>query len=109
MESGASPRANREGGTPDLPPLLRNRGFVFLLSGSFLSLLAPWCQRTAVLIWVYQLTHSGVGVSLVGLAEALPILVMAPVAGVFVDRWDRSRTMTGVVLVQAILLLPLLL
>lgn len=96
-------------GHTGLSPLLRDRGFLYLLGGSFLSLLAPWCQRTAVLIWVYQLTGSGVGVSLVGLAEALPLLVMAPIAGVFVDRWDRSRTMTSVVLVQAALMLPLLL
>lgn len=88
--------------------LLRNRGFLFLLGGFFLSLLAPWCQRTMVLIWVYALTGSGLGVSLVGLAEALPLLLLAPVAGVFVDRWDRSRIMATVVLVQAVLLLPLL-
>lgn len=61
-----------------------------------------------VLIWVYALTKSGVGVSLVGLSEALPLLLLAPVAGVFVDRWDRGRTMTVVVAVQAVLLLPLL-
>lgn len=89
--------------------LLRNRGFAFLLGGQLLSLLAPWSQRTAVLIWVYALTGSGVGVSLVGLAEALPLLLLAPFAGVFVDRWDRSRTMATVVLVQAVALLPLLL
>lgn len=88
--------------------LLRNQGFRYLLAGQFLSLLAPWCQRTMVLIWVYALTKSGTGVSLMGLAEALPLLLLAPVAGVFVDRWDRGRTMTLVVLVQALLLLPLL-
>lgn len=61
-----------------------------------------------VLIWVYALTKSGTGVSLVGLSEALPLLLLAPVAGVFVDRWDRSRTMAVVVVVQGLVLLPLL-
>lgn len=93
---------------PAPPSLLRNRGFLALLGGFFLSLLAPWCQRTMVLIWVYALTGSGVGVSLVGLAEALPLLLLAPVAGVFVDRWHRARTMATVVVIQAVLLLPLL-
>lgn|GEM_PF-5775420 len=88
--------------------LLANRGFRYLLAGQFLSLIAPWCQRTMVLIWVFALTQSGTGVSLMGLAEALPMLLLAPVAGVFVDRWDRGRTMTLVVLVQAVVLLPLL-
>lgn len=89
--------------------LLQNRGFRYLLIGQFLSLVAPWCQRTMVLIWVYALTKSGSGVSLMGLSEALPLLLLAPVAGVFVDRWDRGRTMTLVVAIQAVLLLPLLL
>jgi hypothetical protein len=43
--------------------LLQNRGFRYLLAGQFLSLVAPWCQRTMVLIWVYALTKSGTGVT----------------------------------------------
>ena len=88
--------------------LLHNRGFVLLWSGQFLGILADWSLRTMVLIWVYGLTRSDVAVSLVGLAEALPLLALAPVAGVFVDRWSRSRTMASSVLVRATLLLPLL-
>src|SRR5438067_12874915 len=57
--------------------LLHNRGFVLLWSGQFLGILADWSLRTAVLIWVYKLTRSGVAVSLVGLAEALPLLMLA--------------------------------
>jgi len=88
--------------------ILRNRGFALLWSGQSLGTLADWSLRTMVLIWVYSLTHSGVAVSLVGLAEALPLLVLAPVAGVFVDRWSRSRTMAYSTLARAALLLPLL-
>ena len=88
--------------------LLANRGLRSLLAGQSLLLFALWCQRTMVLIWAFALTNSGTGVSLVGLSEALPMLLLAPVAGVFVDRWDRNRTMAGVVVVQAVLLLPLL-
>ena len=88
--------------------LLHNRGFVLLWSGQFLGILADWSLRTAVLIWVYTLTRSGVAVSLVGLAEALPLLALAPVAGVFVDRWSRADTMAGAVLARVVLLLPLL-
>ena len=89
--------------------LLRNAGFRLLLAGFFLSTVAPWAGRTAILIWVYALTRSGVTVSLVGLAEALPLLLLAPVAGVFVDRWSRSRTMAMAVLAQAAALAPLFL
>jgi MFS family permease len=88
--------------------LLRNRGFLLLWLGQFLGILADWALRTILLIWVFKLTRSGVAVSLVGLAEALPLLVLAPVAGVFVDRWNRAYTMAGAVLARAILVLPLL-
>lgn len=89
--------------------LLRHRGFLLLWSGQFLGILADWSLRTMLLIWVYSLTRSGVAVSVVGVAEALPLLLLAPVAGVFVDRWSRASTMTGAVLVRAALVLPLLL
>jgi len=62
--------------------LLRDRGFALLWSGQFLGTLADWALRTLVLIWVYGVTRSGVAVSLVGLAEALPLLALAPLAGV---------------------------
>ena len=88
--------------------LLRERGFALLWGGQFLGVLADWSLRTLLLIWVYALTRSGVAVSLVGLAEALPLLLLAPVAGVFVDRWSRAATMAGSVLARAALLLPLL-
>ena len=89
--------------------LPRNTGFALLWSGQFLGTLADWSLRTMMMIWVYGLTRSGVAVSVVGLAEALPLLALAPLAGVFVDRWSRSRTMALSVLVRAALLLPLLL
>jgi MFS family permease len=88
--------------------LFRQRGFALLWTGQGLSMLADWGLRTLMLIWIYQLTHSGLAVSAVGLAEALPLLVVAPLAGVYVDRWPRSHTMTGASLGRAVLLLPLL-
>ena len=82
--------------------------FLRLWSGLFLSLLGDWSLRALLLVWVYSLTHSGAAVSLVGVAEFLPLLLVAPVAGAFVDRWHRAHTMTGVVLARAALVLPLL-
>ncbi len=79
-----------------------------LWGGQFLGVLADWSLRTLLLIWVYALTRSGVAVSLVGLAEALPLLLLAPVAGVFVDRWSRAYTMAASVLARAAVSLPLL-
>jgi hypothetical protein len=88
--------------------LFRQRGFALLWIGQGLSMLADWGLRTLVLIWAYQLTHAGLVVSAVGLAEALPLLFLAPLAGVYVDRWPRRHTMAGASLGRAVLLLPLL-
>lgn len=88
--------------------LLRIRGFRLLWFGQLLVTFASWSLRTVLLIWVYGLAHSGVAVSVVGLAEAAPLLVLAGVGGVFVDRWHRAATMAVATLATAILLLPLL-
>jgi DHA3 family macrolide efflux protein-like MFS transporter len=89
--------------------LLRIRGFLLLWTGQLLVTLATWALRTVLLIWVYGLAHSGVAVSVVGLAEAAPLLVLAGVGGVFVDRWHRAGTMALATFGAAALLLPLLL
>jgi MFS family permease len=89
--------------------VLRNGGFARLWAGQFLSLFADWALRALLLLWVYRLTHSGVGTSLVGLAEALPLLLLAPVAGALVDRWHRGHTMALAVLARVALVLPLFL
>ncbi|MDQ2741503.1 MAG: MFS transporter [Chloroflexota bacterium] len=88
--------------------LFRSRGFLLLWSGQLLVTFASWALRTVLLIWVYGLAHSGVAVSIVGLAEAAPLLLLAPIGGVLVDRWHRAFTMAGATLLSAVLLLPLL-
>jgi DHA3 family macrolide efflux protein-like MFS transporter len=88
--------------------LLHNRALLLLIVGQTVSTMADWSLRVALLIWVYALTRSGIAVSLVGLCEAVPILVLSPLAGVFVDRWSRAHTMAGAVLARVFLLLPLL-
>jgi MFS family permease len=89
--------------------LLRGPGFRLLLAGQVLVILAVWALRVILLIWVYDLAHSGTAVSLVGLAEAVPLLVLAPAMGVLIDRWHRAHTMAGAALAGAVLSLPLLL
>src|SRR5947209_5547767 len=88
--------------------LLRQRGFLLLGTGQFLNIIASWSLRTVMLIWVYALTKSGVAVSLVGLSEAVPLLLLAPVTGVYVDRWNRAYTMAAASAGTAVVVLPLL-
>jgi MFS family permease len=109
-QTQASPRSGLRNGIVGAGrlSLLHQRGFALLWIGQCLSMLADWGLRTLVLIWIYELTHSGFAVSAVGLAQALPLLLLAPLAGVYVDRWPRSHTMATAALGRAALVLPLL-
>jgi MFS family permease len=57
----------------------------------------------ALAILIYQLTGSGIGVVGVVVAEILPVLLIAPFAGVLVDRLPRIQTMIASDLVRAVL------
>lgn len=62
----------------------------------------------ALAIVVLRLTGSGLGVSAVVIAEIVPVLLFAPLAGAVVDRLPRVRVMVGADLWRALLaaLLP---
>jgi MFS family permease len=49
----------------------------------------------ALALLIYELTGSGLGVSAVVVAEILPVLLLAPLAGTLVDRWPKVRVMVG--------------
>jgi MFS family permease len=57
----------------------------------------------ALAILIYRLTGSGLGVAGVVVAEIVPVLLLAPLAGVVVDRLPRIRVMVAADLVRALL------
>lgn len=74
--------------------LLRNRRFTLIWGGQAVSSFGDWVRNMALTFWVYEVSgHSPVATSAVMIAEYLPALLLAPLAGVFVDRWSRRRTM----------------
>ncbi|MFN8104371.1 MAG: MFS transporter [Acidimicrobiia bacterium] len=77
------------------PSLLRNRSFLRLWSAQCVSSLGDWMGLFAVLAIAGRLQpgNAAFAISLVTLARVAPGLVLAPIAGVLVDRWDRRRTM----------------
>jgi len=72
---------------------LRHRDFVFLFAGQGVSLIGTQIQRAAVAWHLYLLTHSPLGLGLLGLFRVLPILVLAVGGGVVADAVDRRRLM----------------
>lgn len=74
-----------------LPEVLRNRDFDLYWSGVVLSQIGTRGAVAANLYQVYQLTGSTAQVGLVGLAQALALLVLSPAGGIYADRLDRRR------------------
>jgi MFS family permease len=70
---------------------LRHRNFRLFFSGQSISLIGTWMQRVAVAWLVYRLTGSAFMLGLVGFAGQIPLFVLAPLAGVLADRWNRHR------------------
>ncbi len=68
-----------------------NRNFAIFTAGNSVSVVGVWVQRIAVGWLTWDLTHSAAWLGAVGMAEFLPAIVMAPVAGALADRLDRRR------------------
>ncbi|MFN2241391.1 MAG: MFS transporter [Anaerolineae bacterium] len=85
--------------------LRRNRSFMALWLGQTISFIGDYFYWLAIPIMVERLTGSALLVGLSVISSALPMLVLGPIAGVFVDRWDRKRTMIVADILRALLVL----
>jgi MFS family permease len=93
--------------------LLANRNFLLLLAGQAISNLGDIVFDTTLTLWIAVRIAAGqnwapMAVSGVLLAASLPILLVGPVAGVFVDRWNKRNTMLVMDAVRAVLVALLL-
>jgi MFS family permease len=87
---------------------LRQRNFALLWIAGLISVAGEFALLTALPLHAYALTGSALATGAVFAASLLPRVVLSSFAGVFVDRWDRQRTMIVADLLRAIALLPLL-
>ncbi len=61
----------------------------------------------ALVILVYQMTGQGAAVAILVAAEAVPVLLLGPIAGVVIDRFSRKGVLIASDLLRAGLVLSL--
>jgi MFS family permease len=74
-----------------LPEVLRSRDFNLYWSGVVFSQIGTRGTVAANLYQVYDLTGSVLQTGYVGLAQAVALLILSPLGGVYADRYDRRR------------------
>lgn len=80
----------------------RQRNFALLWLAGLVTLLGDWAFYTVVPVFVLDQTGSVFLAGAVWAVIALPSVVVGPVAGVYVDRWDRRRIMLWGNVAQAV-------
>lgn len=68
-------------------------GFTIVWAGQLISVLASSMTQFALTIWAYQETGSATALGIINTAFIVPFLLLSPVAGVLVDRYNRKLMM----------------
>jgi MFS family permease len=70
----------------------RNRNYRLFFGGQVVSLIGTFLTQVATIWLVYRLSgKSALMLGVVGFAGQIPMFLLAPFAGVWVDRWNRRR------------------
>jgi MFS family permease len=85
-------------------------GFIIVWIGQIVSILASGMSQFALTIWMFQQTRSATAMGLMQVSFILPFLLLSPIAGVWVDRYNRKLMMmmsdlTAILATAAILIL----
>ncbi|HEX3437615.1 MAG TPA: MFS transporter [Pseudacidobacterium sp.] len=86
---------------------LRHRNFRLFFGGQSISLIGTWMTRIATAWLVYRLTKSALLLGTVSFAGQIPTFLLAPFAGVLVDRMSRRKVLVwtqAAAMVQSLLL-----
>ena len=88
--------------------VIRSRSYFPLWLGQLASSFGDTVHYIALVVLVFQLTGQGVAVAGLVAVEIVPVLLLGPVAGVVIDRFDRKAILVGADLFRAALALSLL-
>lgn len=94
--------AEPAGERPSYRRVLANRSFSFLWLGQLVSQSGDFIFDVALLWLVLDLTGSAFYTGVTVAVELLPTVIVAPLAGVFVDRIDRKKLLEATIALQGI-------
>ncbi len=106
-EGAGAAKPHRLAGASHAWRALRHRNFRLFFGGQTISLIGTWMTRVATGWLVYRLTGSALLLGTVSFAGQIPTFVLAPFAGVWVDRLDRRQVLVwtqGLSMVQSLAL-----
>src|SRR3989454_11375206 len=89
--------------------LVENRNYRYTWMGQVVSEIGDHFNNIAVFSLVLANTHSGLAVSGVMLARAVPAVLAGPIAGVLLDRLDRKKVMIASDVIRAVVALGFIL
>jgi MFS family permease len=92
-EQNGEPASRAGAGISHAWRALRHRNFRLFFGGQSVSLIGTWMTRIATSWLVYRLTGSALLLGLVGFVGQIPTFLLAPFAGVWVDRLDRRQVL----------------
>jgi MFS family permease len=108
-----STQATADPGNPNKVGLLINRNYGSLLAGQTISLIGDQISTYTMLLWIVTILLPGkqsapLAVSALIVLGIVPNLLVGPIAGVFVDRWNHRLTMISMDSIRAVLIALLL-
>jgi len=68
-------------------------GFTVVWIGQLVSMVGSGMTQFALMIWAWQITGHATALALVGFFGFLPRILLSPIAGALVDRWNRKLVM----------------
>lgn len=86
-----------------LPPALKSVNFSCFVIGQSLSFFGSWMTQIALVWLVYQLTNSAVLVGIAGFTNQAMGLIITPLVGVLLDRWNLRYVLLTTQLVSILL------
>lgn len=87
--------------------VIRSPSYFPLWLSQLVSSFGDTLHYIALVVLVFQLTGQGAAVALLVAAEIVPVLLLGPVAGVVIDRFNRKSVLIGADLMRAALVVSL--